>query len=386
VSSLDELRCTCCDREYSLTSKIWKCSCGGVLDVLLDFSKRRISKEQIESRYPSLWRYREFIPVVDDDHIVSFSEGFTPLSKHSFGSLEAFLKTDYLFPTGSFKDRGSTVLVSKARELGIQRVVEDSSGNAGASIAAYCAKAGIDCHIYVPSSASVEKTTQIQTYGARITKVAGSRKDAANHALKAAGSEYYASHSWNPFFIEGTKTLAFEISEQLGWRSPNALILPVGSGTLLLGAYKGFRELESLGFVDKVPRMLAVQSENCPPIYEAFKKNFKDVKEVEAKPTIAEGISVARPVRGNQVLTAIRNTDGNIVAVSDFEVVESLSEMGKHGYFIEPTSAATIAALHKFYEEGEIDREETIVVPLTGTGLKAVRGIACHALRNDIGT
>jgi threonine synthase len=348
---------------------IWRCDCGSPLD--LEFESKFPTKT-ILKRGPTLWRYREALPILEENSIVSMREGFTPLEKMEVGSHCVFLKIDYLFPTGSFKDRGATVLISKARELGIQKVVEDSSGNAGSAIAAYCAKAKIQCKIYVPRSASPEKLVQIQAYGAHLGKVEGPREKASEAAMRNASNLYYASHCWNPFFLHGTKTFAFEIWEQMGWKVPDVLVLPVGHGTLLLGAYLGFKELKEAGKARKIPRLVGVQSVACAPLYHAFKKGWTEIPPIEKKVTLAEGIAIDHPFRGRQILKAIGETGGEILAVTEREIKGALKEMGHKGHFIEPTSAATIAGLKKFLKN---IKNEVIVSTLTGTGLKTVEKV-----------
>jgi len=300
-------------------------------------------------------------------------EGFTPLEETAFDGHRVFLKIDYLFPTGSYKDRGATVLVSKLRELRVQRVIEDSSGNAGSAIAAYCARAGIGCEIYVPQSTSPGKVGQIEAYGATLRKVEGSREETAEAAMKAASRTYYASHCWNPFFLHGTKTFAFEIWEQMGWKAPDAVVLPVGHGTLFLGAYLGFKELKEAGKVERVPRLVGVQSSTCAPIYRAFKRGWKNTLPIQKKETIAEGIAIANPVRGGQILEAIRETDGEVLTVTEKEISVALKEMGRIGHFIEPTSAATIAGLEKYLNQK--GKKGIVVSTLTGMGLKVASKI-----------
>ncbi len=295
-------------------------------------------------------------------------EGVTPLEEiELFGQL-IFLKIDYLFPTGSYKDRGATVLMSKARELGIKKVVEDSSGNAGSAIAAYCAKAGIKCKIYVPESTSPGKLAQIKAYGAILKTVEGSREITAEVTMEAASETYYASHCWNPFFLHGTKTFAFEVWEQMGWKLPDTLVLPIGHGTLFLGAYIGFKELMEAKKVKRIPSLIGIQSAACAPLYQAFKKGWEETQPIEKKETIAEGISIASPVRGRQILKAIRETGGEILTVTEKEIKVALKEMGRKGFFIEPTSAATIAGLKKYLERKS--KKEIVVSTLTGSGLK----------------
>ena len=298
------------------------------------------------------------------------NEGFTPLEEIEFDGNRTLMKIDYLFPTGSYKDRGATVLMSKMKEWGVQKVVEDSSGNAGSAIAAYCARAGIECEIYVPQHTSSEKTVQIQAYGAALKKVQGSRERTAEVAMEAASKIPYASHCWNPFFLHGTKTFAFEVWEQMGWKAPDVLVLPIGHGTLFLGATLGFRELKEAGMIKRIPRLVGVQSAFCAPLYRAFKKGWREIRPIEKKETVAEGIAISEPVRGRQILEAIQETDGEILVVTDKEIGMALMEMGRKGHFIEPTSAATIAGLKKYLRKKR--RRETIVSTLTGTGLKSV--------------
>ncbi|MEM3607900.1 MAG: threonine synthase [Candidatus Bathyarchaeia archaeon] len=358
--------CRSCGGEYPLWDRVWRCSCGGLLD--LEF-EAEFPLDKIGVRGPSMWRYREAIPIIHDSDIVSFHEGFTSLLRVGLEDGTVLVKGDHLFPTGSFKDRGASVLISKAKELRVKRVVEDSSGNAGCSIAAYSARAGIPCEVFVPWDASPIKLAQISSYGAKLVRVPGSREDAASAAMEAAGNDYYAGHSWNPFFLHGVKTFAFEVCEQLGWSSPDSVILPVGNGTLLLGAYIGFRDLLEAGVIHEMPRIIGVQSVNCAPLYEAFKKGSARIPEVRAGATIAEGIAVAKPPRGSQVMEAVKASKGEFIAVEDSEIKESLREIAEKGFYIEPTSAAAIAGVKKYLEEEAPD--EVIVSTFTGHGLKA---------------
>jgi threonine synthase len=297
-------------------------------------------------------------------------EGFTPLEGIEFNGNRILLKVDYLFPTGSYKDRGATVLISKMKEWGVQKVVEDSSGNAGSAIAAYGAKAGIRCDIYVPQDTSPGKLVQIQAYGATLKRVEGSRERTAEKAVEAASKFPYASHCWNPFFIHGTKTFAFEVWEQMDWKAPDTLVLPIGHGTLFLGAYMGFKELKKAGMIKRIPKLVGVQSLSCAPLYQALKRGWTEPRPIKKKETMAEGIAIAEPVRGRQILEAIGETGGEILAVTEKEISGALREMGRKGHFVEPTSAATIAGLKKYLIKQR--RKETVVSTLTGTGLKSV--------------
>ena len=236
------LSCRSCNKNYDIGEPIWRCHCGGLLDISND---DLFSISDIQLNRHDLWRYQKALPV-DYSSIVSFGEGLTPLLKVEIMGREVLIKQDHLFPTGSYKDRGASVLISQIKSLGIRRVVEDSSGNAGCAIAAYCARAGIACDIYVPADTSPAKLAQIESYGATLHKIPGSREDTADAVMAAAHEHYYASHSWNPFFFEGTKTFAYEICEQMNWRAPDFVILPVGNGTLLLGASIGFNRLKKI--------------------------------------------------------------------------------------------------------------------------------------------
>lgn len=367
---MERLICTDCGKEFSPDEKIWRCDCGAPLD--LDFEPA-FPLDRIRERKPTMWRYREAIPVRLDENIVSFDEGFTPLIPVDFEGRTVLIKQDHLFPTGSFKDRGASVLVSKMKELKVEHAVEDSSGNAGCAIAAYCAKAGIECDIFVPASASAGKLAQIRLYGARLRTVAGSRDDVADAAIRAAERHYYAGHSWNPFFFHGTKTFAFEVCEQMGWKTPDCVVLPAANGTLALGTYIGFGELLQAGIIDRIPRIVAVQASNCAPLAEAFERGMKHIPPVEKKKTLAEGIAVAKPARGMQIVRTVLATGGFFVTVEEDEILGALRQTAGKGHYIEPTSAATIAGLKKYLERSE--PSETVVSVFTGHGLKATEKI-----------
>ncbi len=358
-----KLICQSCRREYHSSDPVWRCRCGGLLTLVF---QARFPLEKIQRRKPTLWRYREAIPIKSDTNIVSFDEGFTPLVEESFFGKKVLLKQDHLFPSGSYKDRGATVLISKAKELGITKVVEDSSGNAGAAIAAYCAKATIQCHIYVPEKTSPGKITQIEQYGASLHKVPGSREQTARAALKKAKTTYYASHYWNPYFFHGTKTFLFEVVEQLGWVAPDLLILPVGNGTLLYGAFIGLKELQKAKIIETLPKIIGVQAGNCAPLYHAWKNKGKISENLTSKTTIAEGIAIENPRRETDILQAVGETNGDIITVQEKEIIDTLHTTLRKGYYIEPTSAVVIAGLKKY----SFGKNTVVVTPLTGHGLK----------------
>ncbi len=369
-----QLICQACTAVYPLDDPRWRCDCGALLDVAIEPASAQVfSRERIAHRKPTMWRYRERIPIGDDAHIVSLDEGFTPLIPIGFDGREVLVKQDHLFPTGSYKDRGAAVLVSKIKELGIDHVVEDSSGNAGSAIAAYCARAGVRCDIFAPASTAAGKLAQIQNYGAALRQIPGRRENTAHAALEAAQQTYYASHAWNPFFLQGTKTFAFEVCEQLGWRAPDAVILPVGNGTLLLGAHLGFEELLSAGVISQRPRIIAVQAENCAPLHRAFQDGDESPAPINAKATWAEGIAIAAPIRGAQILRAVHESRGCFVTVTENEIGRALRDICRQGFYVEPTAAATMAGVHQYARQASPD--EMLVSVITGHGLKATEKI-----------
>jgi threonine synthase len=357
------LICDSCHEHYQSSERIWRCKCGGFLS--LDFHAQ-FPLEKIQKRKPTMWRYREALPILHDKHIVSFNEGFTPIVEEEFFGKKVLVKQDHLFPSGSYKDRGASVLVSKIKELGIKKVVEDSSGNAGAAIAAYCTKAHIDCYTYVPEKTSSEKLKQIEQYGAHLHKIPGTREDTAKAALHQAQITYYASHYWNPYFFHGTKTCIFEIVEQLGWKTPDALIVPVGNGTLLYGSFIGLKELQRENVIHKIPKIIGVQAENCAPLEYTWRTHDAIANYKTTKETIAESIAITDPVRVKDIIHAVKETNGEIITVKEREIRSALYDTRLKGYYIEPTSAVSIAGFKKY----PMKQKEVVVLSLTGHGLK----------------
>lgn len=319
----------------------------------------------IQKRPPTLWRYEEALPAIPAQERVTFHEGFTPLVPFEVGKTEVLLKLDFLFPTGSYKDRGATVLMSQAKKEGVQFVVQDSSGNAGCAIAGYSAKANIGCKIFVPADTSPAKIIQIELYGAEIVKVQGDREATAQACLHEAQTAYYASHVYNDLFLQGTKTFAFEVCEQLGWQAPDSVVLPAGNGTLILGAYIGFAELLQAGIIAKMPKLIGVQARNCAPLYALHSRQVLPAW----SPTLAEGIAIATPKRGQEMIDAVQKTGGTFVAVGEADIEATLFDLARKGYFVEPTSACVVAGLAQYV--ATLQEPEKIVSVLTGTGLKA---------------
>lgn len=357
--------CSACRQAYTASEPRWRCDCGGLLD--LDFQPE-FNRERIAARPADMWRYMEALPV-QPQSAIRFGEGFTPLLSLDFAGRQVWIKQDQLFSSGSYKDRGAAVMISKVRQLGIADVVEDSSGNAGCAVAAYCARAGINCEIFVPAGNSPGKLAQIRLYGAKLNQVPGSREDTASAVWEAAQARYYASHVWNPYFFHGTKTWAYEVVEQLGWQPPDTVVLPAGNGTLLLGAAIGFKELHTAGIIARIPRLVAVQSGNCAPLVKAFQEGRTKPVPVQTAETLAEGIAIVLPARGAQILQAVRESSGTFIAVEEAEILAALKRVLALGYYIEPTSAAVIAGLLKYLPSASAG--ERIVSVFTGHGLKA---------------
>lgn len=329
-----------------------------------------LKRADIDRDCYSVWRYARALLVSKRD-AVSLGEGWTPLLPREWEGVSVFMKLEFLMPTGSFKDRGMTVMVSYLKSRGVDRVLEDSSGNAGASLSAYAAAAGMRCRILVPETASYPKIAQITACGADVVTIRGTRQDVAEAAIRMSREIFYASHNWQPFFMEGTKTLAYELWEQLGFRAPDAVIVPLGYGSNILGCERGFAELKRNGEIGKVPRLYGVQAANCAPYHAAFKAGAETLVPTEVMPTIAEGIASSRPTRVREVLSAVRKSRGAIVAVSEEEIVAALGVLARQGLYVEPTSAAAAAGLTQLIHTGAIRKGETTVLVLTGSGLKA---------------
>jgi len=336
------------------------------------------ARQSLKDRPGTLWRYEESLGIEDPNSRVTFNEGFTPLTPFSLDGREVLLKLDYLRPTGSFKDRGTTVMMSKLKEWGISKIVDDSSGNAGASVAAYAAAAGIDAEIYIPAYASVGKAMQIRVYGATLIKVEGPREAATKAAMAAESYRFYSSHIWSPHFLAGMKTIAYEIAEQLDWKVPDWVVVPVGGGTMMIGLWRGFEDLRSRRFIPKMPRLVAVQSENCAPIHEAWKTGSHSVTPFPKRATVAEGIAIQNPIRGRQILQALQESAGIPIAVSDDSIWRALELLASKGFFAEPTSATAVAGYRALLAKGIVSEHDVVVIPLTGFGLKATDKLVEH--------
>jgi threonine synthase len=325
-----------------------------------------IGRDDIQQGERSLWRYRAALPLLAGEPI-SMGEGRTPLVPRAFGGATALLKCEWFMPTGSFKDRGASVMLSLLRAQGVGEVLEDSSGNGGAAVAAYAAAGGMRAKILVPESTSPAKTVQARASGAAIELVPGSRQDCADEALRQAASIFYASHNWHPFFLQGTKTLAYELWEDLGFAAPDNVVVPCGAGSNVLGCGLGFGELLAAGQIERLPRIFAAQPANCAPIARAF----LDLEPAEPRPTIAEGTAIAKPIRMRECLGVLQQSRGGAVMLSEAEIGAAALELARAGIYVEPTCAQAAAAFRKLLDAGTVRPEERTVLVMTGTGLKS---------------
>ncbi|MCW2783073.1 MAG: hypothetical protein JWR35_3522 [Marmoricola sp.] len=364
--------CSSCSTVYSANELIWRCSCGGHLDV---GRAPGLAPDEIDTGRRGLWRYNKVLESPPEGPSITLGEGMTPLVPVSWEGSELLLKLDYLCPSGSFKDRGAAVMMNRLWELGVRSVAEDSSGNGGASIAAYSAAAGIDCTIFVPAHTSEGKVVQTRMYGAEVVKVPGSREDTAVAAqtFSAETGVFYASHNWHPLFVEGVKTVAYEIWEQLGFVAPDNVVAPAGFGSNVLGLYRGFSELLAAGQIARLPRIFAAQAANCAAIHDAWKGTPAGPR----IPTIAEGVATSAPVRVPEILEALRESRGDTVAVSEEAIILALKSVGREfGLFVEPTTAVCAAAARQLCESGVVGPGEVTVAIMTGHGLKAVDSLS----------
>jgi threonine synthase len=327
-----------------------------------------LSASLIDTADHSIWRYRRFLGL--ERPTVQLGAGWTPLLAQTWDGREVLFKPEYMAPTGSFKDRGTEVMVNILAAQGEKHIVDDSSGNAGASVAAYAAQAGMRAEIFVPAYASPAKQAQIAVYGAEVRPIPGVRAEAKRAAFKAAErGAAMASHAYHPGFLAGQLTVAWELWEQLGHRAPDWYVVPVGQGVQLLGVWLGFRRLRAAGLVARLPRLVAVQPSTLPPLCRAFEAGLEAVPAVEpTKPSVAEGLAIAEPVRGKRLLEAIRDTGGICVTVDDEVTLKAQRRLARRGLYVEPTSATAVAALDTILQQATPD--ETIAVPLTGSGLK----------------
>jgi threonine synthase len=357
---------------YPLDPPLWQAPDGSPL-LLTPLPGLR--RSDIVSADDSLWRYRAALPLPVAAPI-SMGEGRTPLVTRTIRGATVLLKCEFQMPTGSFKDRGASVMLSLLRQQGIGAVLEDSSGNGGAAVAGYAAAGGMHATIMTPATTSPAKTVQMRAYGATVELVPGTRQDTAEAAERRAASVFYASHNWHPFFLHGTKTLAYELWEDLDFTAPDNVIVPCGAGSNVLGCGIGFGELLRAGEIDALPRIFAAQPANCAPIVAAFQAGGTTPVETIITPTIAEGTAIAKPIRLTEVLGTLRETEGGAVSSTEAEIAAALFDLARLGLYVEPTCAQVVPAFAKLLDSGAITPEQRTVLVLTGSGLKATPRIA----------
>jgi threonine synthase len=383
---LTHLDCTKCERRYEPRRVLNLCECGAPLYARYDLVRagREMRPGQLELREPTMWRYREVLPLADGDRRVSLGEGFTPLLPAArlgalLGLPRLLLKEEGVNPTGSFKARGLSMAVSMAKALGATDVCLPSAGNAGSALAAYAAVAGLKAHVFVPKDIAKLFLMETEAYGAHVETVDGLITDAGRvcAALAKENGWYECATLKEPYRVEGKKTMGYEIAEQLSWTLPDAILYPTGGGTGLLGMWKAFAELEEMGFIGaKRPRMYAVQAEGCAPIVKAFSENREDAPFWEGAQTLAHGLRVPKALADFLILRALRESQGGGVAVSETAIIRGVKEASStEGVFMAPEGGACVAAARKLKDSGQLGPDDSVVLFNTGSGYKYVENL-----------
>ena len=377
------LRCRECKREYDSTFKYICDECFGPLDVHYHFPS--ITKDIFASREQTYWRYFELLPIIDKSNIVSINAGMTPLVRaeklgKELGLNNLYIKNDSVNPTFSFKDRPAGVAISKAKEFGLNSVGCASTGNLASATAAHAAKANLPCYIFAPSDIEHAKIAQALSYGANYISVDGTYDDANRIAAQIGDSKGVGIVNINmrSYYVEGSKTLAYEVAEQLDWQVPDQLVVPTGSGAMLNAICKGFEELETVSLVDNVSKihMNCAQPHGCAPIVDAFKNNSDDIVPVENPDTVAKSLAIGDPGDGRYVLKRLKQYNGIAQESNNKETLDAILLLARtEGIFTEPAGGVSVAVLKKMVEDGKIDKDETTVCYVTGNGLKATESI-----------
>lgn len=358
-----QLRCTECDQAAAPLD--WRCtSCGGSIDFA---ELPAFDTASIDAGDFSLWRYAAMLPV---ERRISLGEGLTPLVQVDWDGQPLYTKLEYLNPTGSYKDRGTVTMMNHLAAQNVMEVVEDSSGNAGASVAAYASALGIASRIFVPATGSAAKKALIRAFGGELAEIEGPQHAKTEACREAARTTPYASHAWSPYFVLGQMTAAWEVWEQMGRRAPDAIATPIGHGGLFLGFARGFTLLKAAGLIERVPRMFAVQAEGADPIVRGWEQGDDLPPRFELRRTVADGIIVDEPVRGRTVLQTIRESEGAAFRVSDTDILTAQTALARKGLMVEPTSATTAAALPQI--RAALEPGASLVIALTGSGLKTM--------------
>ena len=380
---LTHLECTACGLRHEWRRLQNDCTdCGKPLFAIYDLAatldgfKPSSLRERLPTRQKSLWRYRELLPLPENVAPVSLGEGGTPLlhAKKFAGDVDLWIKDESLNPTQSFKARGMSVAVSMAKHLGAAKLAVPSAGNAGGALAAYAARAGLEAHVFMPRDTPRANITECRELGAHVDLVEGLITDCGAEIARRKDKEGWFDMSTlkEPYRIEGKKTLGYEIAEQLGWKLPDAILYPTGGGTGLIGMWKGFNEMETLGWIDnKRPRMFSVQAKGCAPIVRAFEAGEKNATEFPNARTVASGLRVPKAIGGFLILKILRDSNGGAIAVDDGEMIRTAGEVGKsEGLFVAPEAAACFAALRSLRDAGQIETGECVVIFNTGSGIK----------------
>ena len=360
--------CPNCGTHATLEPETWRCQCGGAWETVL---QDKFDPSLINKGITSIWRYKLLYELDFDTPKILMGAGWTPLLPLMLNGRSIQVKPEYFAPTASFKDRGTELMINILLHQGVTHIAEDSSGNAGASVAAFAARAGMKAEIFVPAHASPAKQAQIAVYGANVNPIPGPRVNAKLAAIEAVETKsvIFASHSFHPGFLLGQQSVAYELWEQLGYRSPEWYIVPVGQGVHLLGVWLGFKRLFEAGLIQRIPHMVGVQAALLAPLCRAYDAGLDTVPGVEPLGTsLAEGLAIAQPVRGRRLLQAVRESNGTCVMVGEDEIRVARQEMALQGFYIEPTSATAIAALK--YLDHLVKPDDIVVIPLTGSGLK----------------
>ncbi len=378
MSEAYKVECIRCGARFSKEDIVYTCrKCDGLLDIKYDYSEIDVERV-VEAKGEGVWKYRVLLPFDEDTKPVTINEGNTPLYRcdrlaKSIGITNLWVKHEGLNPSGSFKDRGMTVGVTKAVELGVKGVACASTGNTSASLAIFAAKAGIPCYVILPKGkVALGKVAQAMMHGAKILSLRGNFDDALRIVRVLCEEEkLYLLNSVNPYRLEGQKTIAFEVLEKLEWEVPDRVILPVGNAGNISAIFKGFSELKTLGITDSIPKMTGIQAEGAKPVVNAFKEGKEEIIPEDKPETIASAIRIGNPVNAAKALFAIRDSGGVAESVTDVEITEAQLELARlEGIGVEPASAASIAGLKKLVEIGEIEMEERIVCITTGHLLK----------------
>lgn len=380
--NVTHLECGLCGLHYEARRLLNLCTaCGKPLLVRYDLerAKMTLTRESLAARRPDMWRYREVLPVDDDDNIVSLGEGWTPLLRalrlgRRTGIHEVYIKDESQNPTQSFKARGMATAVSMAKELGAKKLAVPSAGNAGGALAAYAARAGLKSYIFMPRDTPRANVVECEQTGAYVTLMDGLITDCGAEVARRKEKENWFDVSTlkEPYRVEGKKTLGYELAEQMGWRLPDVIIYPTGGGTGLIGMWKAFDEMERMGWIgSKRPRMVTVQAEGCAPIVRAFEEGNRFADEFPNAATTASGLRVPKAIGDFLILDALRASGGTAVSVTDEELIAATREIGAtEGVFCAPEGAACLPALKKLLESGEVDKRERVVLFNTGSGVK----------------